>query len=56
MEIHRTQILLLIVIATILYAGYETYLTGLIPNFFQQISISVISFIIGAKTQQSKNL
>ena len=55
MEVNRTQILLLIVIATILCAGYETYLTGSIPDYFQQISISVISFVIGAKTQQSKN-
>jgi len=49
------DILFLVVLSTVLYAGWETYLTGAMPDYFQQIAISVISFIIGAKTQQSPN-
>jgi|GEM_PF-7067989 len=54
MEIHRTQIAFLICIGMIIIAGYETATIGNTPDWFVLISTNIVSWVLSAKTQQSK--
>jgi len=55
MKIHRMHILLIIVIGLVLAALFHTLGWGETPQWFILIGTNVTSWILSAKTQQSKN-